>query len=450
MALFERRLRRRSPGLGGGRRGPLRLSLMIPRPPREVAPEVDEADVERTELLRALEIQPLALEDDEVFLLIGRDDDARLPVAVIPQRLPGRVQSMPRLLHEGECPHTRVGFRDRHHPAQVDARADHHPDLAGQLDIVLDAPVAGQGRLAATELRAAGEPAPPHAPGPLGAEAGVVGLAEVRGGPCGVHPGLPLAGDLHAARVSHLGPKEAEPVVEQTPDVDAAVQVELVEVDALRHRLGPVRLPDLHAHEAPSRQLRVGQLRGQVLVERHGRRLAHPHEDDAHPLLRRIGAGAELADEGGIGTLDQAGHALPRAVEDVAVIRAGDGALELAEAEGQPRAAVRAPVAEGDDGAGLVAKEDEVVAEHLEVHGLAAHLPGLDGRVPVLPESQPGAVVERPDLRGAVGLLHGVLRHRVSTIRAARRVHEDYLPCGIIRRWCAARAGGRRAPRRAR
>ena len=119
----------------------------------------------------------------------------------------------------------------------------------------------------------------------------------------------------------------------------------------------------------------------------------------------------------------------PCPVEDVAVVRAGDGALELAEAEGQPRAAVRAPVAEGDDGAGLVAKEDEVVAEHLQVHGLAAHLPGLDGRVPVLPESQPGAVVERPDLRGAVGLLHGALRHPGTAVRAARRVHEGHLPC---------------------
>ena len=207
------------------------------------------------------------------------------------------------------------------------------------------------------------------------------------------------------------------------------MQVELVEVDALGHGLGPVRLPDFHAHVAPSGQLRVAEIGGQVFVQRHGLRLAHPHEDDAHALLGRIGARAQLADERRVRALDQARHALAGPVEDVAMVRAGDGALELADAQRQPRPAVRTPVAQRGDLARLVAKEDEVVAKHLQGHGLPAHLPGLEGRVPVLPEPELGAVVERPDLGGAVRLLDRALRHLVVTVHAAEGVHGRSSSC---------------------
>ena len=125
----------------------------------------------------------------------------------------------------------------------------------------------------------------------------MVALAEVGGGPRRVHRCLVLAGDPDAARIGDLGPEESEPVVEEAPDVQPAVQVELVEVDTLGHRLRPVRLPDLHAQVSPSRELRIGQLGGEILVEGDGGRLAHPHEDDAHALFRGIRPGPELADE---------------------------------------------------------------------------------------------------------------------------------------------------------
>src|SRR4030095_12794652 len=76
-------------------------ALVVTGPLREVAAEVDETHVERAELLRPLEIEPLPLEHDEILLLVGGDDDARLAIGVIPEGLPRRVEEGPRLAHEG-------------------------------------------------------------------------------------------------------------------------------------------------------------------------------------------------------------------------------------------------------------------------------------------------------------------------------------------------------------
>src|SRR2546425_5778478 len=97
-------------GHGGGcrRRGrPIRLqrasreaqALIVARPLGEVTAKIDQPHVQRAELLRALEVEPLAFEDDQVFLLVGRDDDAGLAVAVIPERLPDGVERVLRLPH---------------------------------------------------------------------------------------------------------------------------------------------------------------------------------------------------------------------------------------------------------------------------------------------------------------------------------------------------------------
>src|SRR5262249_14923048 len=180
--------------------------------------------------------------------------------------------------------------------------------------------------------------------------------------------------------------------------------------------------------EAGSRQLRIGELRGKIVVEGHGLGLAHPHEDDAHALRGRIGAGPELADEWRVGALDQSGDAAAGAVEDIAVIRAGHRALELAQPKGETGPAVRAPAAETGDRARLVAEEDELVPQHGQVHGLAAHLPRLDGGIPVLAEAQFRAVVEGADLGGAVRFLHRALGEPAAAVSAGLRIHDGYLP----------------------
>src|SRR5262249_23604387 len=205
------------------------------------------------------------------------------------------------------------------------------------------------------------EPWPPPPAWPVGAQPGVIALTEMRRRPRRVDRSLVLAGDLDAARVGDFGPEEGHAVVEEPPHVEAAVEVELVEVDALGQGLRPVRFPHLDAEEAAPRQFGSGELRGKVLVEGHGLRLAHPHEHDAHPLLGGIGAGAQLADERRVRPLDEPGDAAADAVEDVAVIRTGDRALELAHAQGEAGATMRAPVAESGHRARRVAEEHELV-----------------------------------------------------------------------------------------
>src|SRR5215471_6970702 len=403
-------------------------SLVIARPLGEVAAEVDQAHVQGPQLLGALEVEPLALEDHEVLLLVGGDDDARLAVGVVPEGLPSRVEGMARSFHEGEGPHARVVLVHRDHPAQVDARPDHHADLARQLHVVLHAPVAREGRLATAILRAARELAPPHAARPVGAQPGMIALTEMRRRPRRVDRSLVLAGDLDAARVGDFGPEEGQAIVEEPPHVEAAVEVELVEVDALGHGLRPVRFPHLDAEEAAPRQLGIGELRGKVLVEGHGLRLAHPHEHDAHPLLGGIGARAQFADERRLGPLDEPGDAAAGAVEDVAVIRAGHRALEFAESQREACATMRAPVAESGHRTRLVAEEHELVAEHGQVDGLAAHPLRHHGGIPVLAETQLRAVVEGADLGSAVRLLHRALGESAVAVTAALGIHDGYLP----------------------
>src|SRR5205823_14259228 len=58
--------------------------LIVAGPLGEMAAEVDQPHVERAQLLRPLQIQALALEDDEVLLLVGRDEDGGLAIGVIP------------------------------------------------------------------------------------------------------------------------------------------------------------------------------------------------------------------------------------------------------------------------------------------------------------------------------------------------------------------------------
>src|SRR5262250_56679 len=378
-------------------------------------------------MLGLLEVVPLTLEDHEVLLLVGGDDDARLAVGVVPERLPSRVEGMARSFHEGEGPHARVVLVHWDHPAQVDARPDHHADLARQLHVVLHAPVAREGRFATAILRAARELAPPHAARPVGAQPGMIALTEMRRRPRRVDRSLVLAGDLDAARVGDFGPEERQAIVEEPPHVEAAVEVELVEVDALGHGLRPVRFPHLDAEEAAPRQLGIGELSGKVLVEGHGLRLAHPHEHDAHPLLGGIGARAQLADERRLGPLDEPGDAAAGAVEDVAVIRAGYRALEFAESQGEACATMRAPVAESGHRTRLVAEEHELVAEHGQVDGLAAHPFRHHGGIPVLAETQLRAVVEGADLGSAVRLLHRALGESAVAVTAALGIHDGYL-----------------------
>src|SRR5262249_49474045 len=108
--------------------------------------------------------------------------------------------------------------------------------------------------------------------------------------------------------------------------------------------------------------------------------------------------------------------------------------------------------AERGDRARLVAEEDELVSQHGQVHGLAAHLPCLDGRIPVLAEAQLRAVVEGADLGGAIRLLHRALGEPAAAVSAVWGVHGASLPVRRLREMptspgcgCAAREDARAA-----
>src|SRR4030095_16373279 len=190
----------------------------------------------------------------------------------------------------------------------------------------------------------------------------------------------------------------------------------------LRDGLGPVRFPELHAEIARAGERGVQELGRQIVVERHRRRLAHPDEDDAQALFGRKRPCAELARERRVGALDEPGHALPGAVEDVAMVRTGRRALELAETERESRPAMWTPIAQRDDLPRLVPEEHEIFAEHLEMRGRATYLARPDARIPVLPKPQLRAVVERADLRRPVRLPHRALRVVRLTVHVAHPV----------------------------
>src|SRR5262249_32952938 len=138
----------------------------------------------------------------------------------------------------------------------------------------------------------------------------------------------------------------------------------------------------------------------------HRRRLSHPDEDDAVALGGGIASGPHLRRQRGVDRLDEPRHALPGLVEHVAVVRAGDGALEVAQAVGEARAAVRAPVGQRDHLALLAAEEHDLLAQHLETdRALAADLLRLDPGIPVLAEAEPRAIIEGTDLRGSSGFV---------------------------------------------
>ena len=246
--------------------------------------------------------------------------------------------------------------------------------------------------------------APPDMPGPR-AEPGVF-LLPVFGPLLGAGDEVvALLHDADAVGHHRLGTEELLLVVDEVPPLEPPVEVVLVVVDALPHRLRPVRVPHLHADVAGRADLGILELPRQIFFERHRRRLSHPDEHDAVALRGGIALGPHLRRQGGVDGLDQPGHALPRLVEHVAVVGAGDRALEIAQAVGEPRAAVRAPVGQRDHLALLAAEEHELLAEHLQAdRPLAADLLGLDARIPVLAEAEPRAEVERPDLRGALRL----------------------------------------------
>ena len=197
---------------------------------------------------------------------------------------------------------------------------------------------------------------------------------------------LSFGDDLGAAGGDGLGPPEGEAPIYESPEVQAAVEVELVVVDALVHGLGPVGLPHLDPGVFPSGEGRVGELVREVLFEGDGVGLSHPDQDNALPLGGWVDAGAHLVDQGGLGALDEAGDALTRLVESVAVVGTGDGPFELAEAPGESGAAVGAPFVEGNYFAVLAPEQDEFLPEHLDVLGLASHFLDPNAGVPVLTE----------------------------------------------------------------
>ena len=176
-------------------------------------------------------------------------------------------------------------------------------------------------------------------------------------------------------------------------------------VDALVHGLGPVGFPRLDPGVFTSCEGRVGELVGEVIFEGNGVGLSHPDQDYALPLGGWVDAGAHLVDQGGLGALDEAGDALTRLVESVAVVGTGDGPFELTEASGESGAAVGAPFVESNYFAVLSPEQDEFVPEHLDVLGLATHFLGPDAGVPVLTEPDLGNVVKGAYLRCAVGLV---------------------------------------------
>ena len=104
------------------------------------------------------------------------------------------------------------------------------------------------------------------------------------------------------------------------------VQVSLVVVHALVHRLGPVRIP--HGGVVVEMNPGVHDFRWQVILQGHRLRLSHPCVNDAAVLGSGIGLGSHLAHHGGIGTFYQPGDACACTIKSVAVILAGDGAGE--------------------------------------------------------------------------------------------------------------------------
>ena len=181
----------------------------------------------------------------------------------------------------------------------------------------------------------------------------------------------------------------------------------VVGVPGVFHGQGPVDGPDLHVN-VPSDVL-FEELLGQVLLQGHGLSDSHPDEDQAPVGAGRVVAGFELGLELGLGTVGESRDALTRAVEGVAVIGAGDVALELpvplagAYSSGKEGPPVGTGVGQGRHFVVGVPEEDYLLPQQSQGHRLAPDLLVLHRRVPVFPVTQDGHVVVHADARGPPG-----------------------------------------------
>ena len=244
-----------------------------------------------------------------------------------------------------------------------------NPSDAGQAILVAEG---FHMHVAAQQVRALGHYAPPSVAGPLGPQAGVVGL--VRGPACGFE-GDALVGlldDLHARPVGHILAEALQ--VEYAPHAEA-VDVGGVVVAGVLNGEAPVHGPDRAV--GVDDVGRVEELLGHVFFDGDGFRLPHPDEHHIAHHDRGVGAGLHLAHLAGFRSLGEGGNAVAILVEGVAVVGAADGAVELAAAlGGKDGPTVGASVPEGGDfalaiGALLAFEEDYVLAHDVCPYGLA-------------------------------------------------------------------------------
>src|SRR5262245_21506148 len=204
-------------------------ALEVPRAPRQMAPKVDDAEVENAQLLRDVGVDLALGEDGEVFLLVDPDDAVAAPVEPVPEVLPDAAEDGPRTHRDGERPHAGLPVVDGDAPAHVVGVAERDAHERGELHVV----VAAEPRLAALVRL---QDAPPHVAAPL-AEPRVLLLAEL-GALLGARDVVvALLDDPHAVGHHRLRAEEGLLVVDQVPPLEPAVQVVLVVVDALPDRL---------------------------------------------------------------------------------------------------------------------------------------------------------------------------------------------------------------------
>ena len=376
----------------------------------------DYGSVGCAELLGGMGVEGTDGLDGQVFLFVdglGRTEiDPPAVVVNLPPELDQRV-----LLYalEGEGEHADVVGVDGGEIAKEDGgEAEAGAGDGGEAVEAAGADVI-ESLLAGFEGVFAATVAPPDVLGPFLADAGEIALLLVfddAGGDADVV--VAFLGNLGAFPEGGEAVEEGE--VEDAAEL-AAVNLAVVGVAGVLHGEGPVHGPNLGV--ALDGDFGVKELFGDVFFEGDGFGLAHPDVDDALVGLGGVVAGFELGGELGIGAVGEGGDALAGAVEGVAVVGAGDEALELvvalavADAAGEVGPAVGAGVLEGGDLVAGVAEEDDLVAADAEGDGLALDVLLLDAGVPVLAVARFGDVVVEADAGGTAG---GVLGYPVSAV----------------------------------
>src|SRR5262245_57375968 len=191
-------------------------ALEVPRAPRQMSPEVDDAEVQDAQLLRDVGVDLTLGEDGEVFLLVDPDDAVAAPVEPVPEVLPDTAEDGPRTFGDGERPHASLPVVDGDAPAHVVGAAERDPHDRGELHVV----VAAEPPLAALERP---QDAPPHMARPL-AEPRVFLLSEL-GALLGARDVVvALFDDPDAIGHHRLRAEEGLLVVDQVPPLEPAVQ----------------------------------------------------------------------------------------------------------------------------------------------------------------------------------------------------------------------------------